>query len=80
MTVDESLDMLQMSMRNLKAKTEDCAQQIRNTLKPGALIPSNCPSQASMAVLILDDMKTQLAEVQGVVIVLEKAIWETQKK
>lgn len=73
---DEAYERLRSWSQTLRNTIENNLPQIRNALTSDEPLPENCPSRASMAALILRQIKQSFDEVKGCIEDIEKQIWK----
>lgn len=73
---EEAYKRLKSWADSLNNVVEGSYDEIKDALNPETKLPKGCPSHASLAELVLRQVKKKLREVNGAVEDVEKAIWK----
>lgn len=70
------LEQLEGWSQSVGTATEDAVKQVKNLIENNPKLPDNCPSQASMAELILRSIHKPLDEVSGILDMTRQHLFE----
>jgi hypothetical protein len=79
LSLEQAYDLLTSWSQTLANRAKSVKDETFSSLDPATVLPKNCPSRASLALLVFSKIKSDLEEVAGAVKMVEEAIRRSGK-